>query len=154
MDPAVFIPALNASLNGAATILLVSALFAVKAGKLKLHRALMMGAVIMSLAFLAGYLTYHLGFHLTKRYEGPHRWAYLYLLLLPHTILAAALLPLVPLTLWGAWKGQKNDGELKSPNLRENFAFHRRMAKWTFPIWLYVSATGVLIYLILYQFYP
>jgi putative membrane protein len=76
------------------------------------------------------------------------------LLLLPHTVLAAALLPLVPLTLWGAWKGQRADGDLKSPNLRGNFAFHRKMARWTFPIWLYVSATGVLIYLILYQIYP
>jgi len=139
-DPSVF-PPLNASLNGLAGLLLVLGVWRIKRGDEVGHRRLMLSALACSVVFLASYLTYHLRFELTVKYQGPDWGRTPYLaLLLSHTVLAAA----VPfLALRTAWLGYKDD----RPR-------HRRLAKWTFPIWLYVSVTGVLIYLVLYRWTP
>jgi uncharacterized membrane protein YozB (DUF420 family) len=139
-DPSVF-PPLNASLNGLAGLLLVLGVWRIKRGDEVGHRRLMLSALACSALFLASYLTYHFGFELTVKYQGPDWGRTPYLaLLLSHTVLAA----LVPfLALRTAWLGYRDDRER-----------HRRLARITFPIWLYVSVTGVLIYLVLYRWTP
>lgn len=139
-DPSIF-PPLNASLNGLAGILMLIGIVRIKCGDEVGHRRLMIAALLCSALFLASYLTYHLGFDLTVKYRGPDwgRTPYL-VLLLSHTVLAAV----VPfLALRTAWLGYK-----------DRRAAHKKWAKPTFPIWLYVSITGVLIYLILYRWTP
>jgi uncharacterized membrane protein YozB (DUF420 family) len=149
MDPAIFLPTLNATLNATSAVLLAAGFWAVRTRRLALHRGLMLAAVGVSAAFLVSYLVYHFGFQLTKRYEGAGRGAYL-LLLATHTILAAVTLPLVLVTLARALRGQRGDTKLVSAGIAARFARHRAVARWTLPIWLYVSITGVVIYLLLY----
>lgn len=130
-------PALNASLNASAAALLVLGWLLIRAGKRDAHRAAMGGAVLCSAAFLACYLYYH--FHAgSVRFQktGPIRTVY-FAILLTHTVLAVAVLPLVLRTLFLAWK--------------ERFEEHRRWARWTLPVWLYVSVTGVTVYWMLYR---
>jgi len=143
------LPALNAILNSTSTLLLLSAYRAVRTRRLLLHRNLMFAAIITSAAFLVSYLIYHFGVQLTKRYEGPFRPLY-FTILISHTILAITVLPLVLMTTARALRGQKGDPTLTSPELPVHFAKHRAIARWTFPIWLYVSVTGVVVYLMLY----
>ncbi len=134
------LPAVNASLNGLAAVLLVLGWRAIRSGRRERHERLMKAAFAVSAAFLACYLYYHFAvargeptrFHRT----GAARTAYL-LLLLTHTVLAAVNLPMVLRTLWLAH--------------REDWERHRRLARITFPIWLYVSVTGVLVYVVLYH---
>lgn len=137
------LPAVNAALNGTAAVLLVAGLAAIKAGARERHRALMISAFVVSVAFLACYLYYHFVVSNGRptRFNGGtwSRGAYL-TLLLSHTVLAVVNLPLVLRTLWLAH--------------RERFVAHRRIARWTFPIWLYVSVTGVLVYVVLYHLNP
>ena len=137
------LPAVNASLNGVAAVLLLAGYSAVRAGRRELHRKLMLSAFVVSAAFLACYLYYHFAVAAGKptRFNGAgwSRGAYL-TLLLSHTVLAAVNLPMVLRTLWLAH--------------RERLAAHRRLARWTFPIWLYVSVTGVAVYVVLYHFNP
>ena len=137
------LPAVNASLNGVAALLLVAGLVAIKAGRRERHRRLMVAAFAVSAAFLVCYLYYHFAIAAGKptRFNGSG-WArrgYL-ALLLSHTVLAAVNLPMVLRTLWLAH--------------RERFDAHRRLARWAFPIWLYVSVTGVAVYVVLYHFNP
>lgn len=134
------LPAVNAMLNGLAAVLLVAGFLAIKAGHRRLHESLMKRAFVVSSAFLASYLYYH-ATHGSTRFNGTGlaRIAY-FALLLSHTILAAVNLPLVLRTLWLAHK--------------ERWDAHKRLAKFTFPIWLYVSITGVVIYLMLYVLFP
>jgi putative membrane protein len=130
-------PALNASLNATAAALLVLGWFFIRAGRRDAHRAAMGGATLCSAAFLACYLYYH--FHAgSVRFQktGPIRLVY-FSILLTHTVLAVAVLPLVLRTLFLAWK--------------ERFEEHRRWARWTLPVWLYVSVTGVTVYWMLYR---
>jgi uncharacterized membrane protein YozB (DUF420 family) len=137
-------PLANACLNAGSAVLLVAGFAAIKAGRRELHARLMVAASIVSAAFLASYLWYHfvvipeVG---VTRYRGAGRWrtAY-YAMLASHVVLAAVDLPLVLRTLWLARK--------------ERWDAHRRWARWTFPIWLYVSVTGVLVYLVLYVWQP
>ncbi|MGB0685024.1 MAG: DUF420 domain-containing protein [Planctomycetota bacterium] len=135
-DPALF-PPLNASLNALAGLLLVVSILQVKKGREELHKKLMFAALACSAVFLASYLFYHFYFGITVKYQGADWGRIPYLaLLLSHTVLAA----LVPfMALRTAWLGIKDRREA-----------HRRLARWTFPIWLYVSVTGVLVYLVLY----
>lgn len=137
------LPALNAALNGTAAVLLVAGLAAIKSGQRELHRKLMLAAFAVSAAFLACYLYYHVvvaqGQPTRFNATGWARRAYL-ALLLTHTVLAAVSLPMVLRTLWLAH--------------RERWDAHRRLARWTFPIWLYVSVTGVVVYVVLYHFNP
>jgi len=136
------IPALNAVLNATATVLLTAGFIAIKQGKRDLHRRIMMGACAVSAVFLVGYVTHKVlvrGVHTPFGGEGPIRTVY-YTMLLTHVVLAMAIAYLVPRTFWLAIRG--------------DYARHRAWAKWTFPIWYYVSVTGVLVYLFLYQWWP
>lgn len=135
------LPAINALLNTTASVLLVSGLVAIKSGRRELHARLMVGAACASAAFLACYLYYHFAIQTTMPYRetGWKKSAYL-VLLLTHTVLAVANVPLVLRTFWLAH--------------REDWARHKRWAKITFPVWLYVSVTGVLIYFVLYHWNP
>lgn len=126
---------LNAALNCGAALLIGLGFGAIKTGRKGLHRAAMIAALLCSAAFLAGYLWYHANFG-SIRYPGPHRPLYLGTLLV-HIILAALIVPLVPRTAYLALRGR--------------FADHARIARWTLPIWMTVSATGVVVYWMLYR---
>ena len=131
------LPALNATLNGCSFVLLLAAGHAIRSGNERRHRALMLTATGVSVLFLISYLTYHYQHGSTKfTGTGLIRGVY-FTILISHTILAATLVPLVVTTLTLALRGRRER--------------HRRLARITWPIWLYVSATGVLIYLMLYQ---
>lgn len=132
-------PALNATLNGASAVLIATGRILIRRKKVNLHRACMIAAVATSTLFLASYLYYHARVG-SVRFPGQGwtRPAY-FTLLISHTVLAAAVVPLV---IWSLTLG-----------LRGRFDRHRRIARWAYPIWLYVSITGVLVYLVLYQVY-
>ena len=133
------LPALNATLNGIAAILLVTGYLFIKQGRQRQHQWCMVGALTTSALFLVSYVTYHL--HAGSRPfpgQGSIRVVY-FAILITHVILAAVIVPLALLT---AVRG-----------LRSQFDKHVRIARWTFPMWLYVSVTGVVIYLMLYEIY-
>lgn len=133
------LPMLNALLNTTATVLLLSALRAIRQRNIELHRKLMVAATATSGVFLASYLTHHYtAGHMTCVATGWVRTAY-FLLLWPHVVLAAVIVPLVFRLLYLAAKDRR--------------AEHRRLARVTFPMWLYVTITGVLIYLYSYQIF-
>ena len=134
---------MNATLNGLAGLLLVLGLIAIKGGGKKAHGAFMIAALIASAAFLASYLTYHyLKEGAVTRFpeEFPTARKIYLAILISHTILAMINLPMVIVTVALA--------------ARRRFESHRRVARWTYPVWLYVSATGVLVYFMLYQWFP
>ena len=133
------LPAINATLNGIATVLLGSGYVAIKLGRKELHKALMISALIVSAAFLACYLVYH--YHAGSKPFPDLGWiktVYL-VILIPHIILAAVMVPMILKTFWHAFRGE--------------WESHKKIARWTFPIWMYVSLTGVVIYLMLYQWF-
>ncbi len=134
------LPAFNAVLNSTSTILIVSALLAIKSGKARLHGRLMVAALVSSTLFLVGYLV-HKALHgtTTSGHMGSFRPVYL-TVLVSHTILAIVNLPLVIGTVLAAARG--------------NFERHKRWARITWPVWLYVSVTGVLVYFMLYVWFP
>lgn len=134
------LPAVNATLNAASAALVVLGFRAIRRGKRERHRALMLAAVGCSVVFLAGYLT-RMALTGTHRFPdvGPVKVVYL-AVLLSHTLLAALAAPLVLRTLFLA--------------LRERFPDHRRIARVTLPVWLYVSVTGVVVYAMLYHLAP
>jgi len=135
-----YLPHLNACLNATSAILLFSGWRFIKAHNVAAHRACQVSALIVSLLFLASYLTYHYN-HGTTRFQGTGLVRPIYFTILTsHTILAIVIVPLVALTFFRAF--------------RRDFARHRRIAKITLPLWLYVSVTGVIVYLMLYQIYP
>lgn len=134
------LPTVNATLNGTSALLLVAGYIAIRGGRRSVHRALMLTALGTSILFLASYLFYH--YHAgTTRFtgEGLVRLFY-FVVLTSHTILAMVIVPLVAVTLYLA--------------VRERFPRHRRIARWTFPLWLYVSVTGIVVYVMLYQLFP
>jgi uncharacterized membrane protein YozB (DUF420 family) len=140
-------PGLNATLNGLSGLLLVAGYVAIKRHRIAVHKTCMLAALGVSALFLASYLYYHLvmGAGATRFAErnptAPAGVAYLYYALLAtHTLLAAGVAPLALVT---AYLG-----------LRGNYKRHVGIARWTFPIWLYVSATGVVVYWMLYRLYP
>ncbi len=132
-------PKLNATLNGCSALLLVTARGLIARHKIAAHRAVMLAALASSSLFLISYLYYHA--HVgSVHFQGTGWSRPLYFsILTTHTILAAIIVPMVIITL--------------SRALRERFDRHRAIARWTFPLWLYVSVTGVVIYLMLYQIY-
>ena len=134
------LPLVNACLNGLTTILLLGGFAAVKTGHKGLHQKLMVAAFCTSSLFLACYLAHKVIVHKISYFPdlGWIRTFYL-ILLLSHTILAAVNLPLIIRTIYLAATGR--------------FDEHRRLARWTFPVWMYVSVTGVLVYLMLYQWF-
>ncbi|TWT42871.1 DUF420 domain-containing protein [Botrimarina hoheduenensis] len=141
----------NAALNSLATLLLVLALVLIKRGHEQAHRTAMIGALAVSAAFLACYLYYHFAVRLTVRFthEGPVRYVY-YFILATHVVLAMT----VPyLALRAAYLGSRSLA-LGAEAGQAFRAKHRRLVRWAYPIWLYVSVTGVLVYLMLYQWFP
>jgi uncharacterized membrane protein YozB (DUF420 family) len=135
-----YLPHLNACLNGTSAVLLLSGYTFIRSGNVAAHRACQVSALIVSLLFLASYLTYHYN-HGTTRFQGTGLARPIYFTILTtHTILAVVIVPLVAVTLYRA--------------LRGDFSRHRRIARITLPLWLYVSITGVIVYLMLYRIYP
>lgn len=135
-----YLPHLNACLNATSAILLFSGWRFIKAQNVAAHRACQIAALVVSLLFLVSYLTYHYN-HGTTRFQGTGLARPIYFTILTsHTILAIVIVPLVALTFFRA--------------VRADFARHRRIARITLPLWLYVSVTGVIVYLMLYQIYP
>ena len=140
------LPAVNASLNGLATVLLVAGYVLIKRRRVSVsavryHAAFMIATVAVSAAFLTSYLTYHykVGHKSSGLEPGPLRTIY-FAILVPHIILAGVMVPMILLTLWRAYRRQWDK--------------HRRIARPTFWIWLYVSVTGVVIYWMLYHLFP
>lgn len=130
------LPALNATLNGCSAVLLVLAFVFIKRGKVTWHKRTMLAAVATSAMFLTSYLIYHANVG-SKPYEGVGMMRTLYFaILIPHVILAAVILPMQFITLW---RGLKMD-----------MTRHRKIARITLPLWLYVSVTGVIVYAMLY----
>ena len=133
------LPALNACLNGLSAVLLTLGFILIRKGRKAAHRNCMIAALATSTLFLTSYLYYH--FH-AGRTTFPENWfkpIYL-VILLTHTVLAVVILPLVIMTVVFA--------------ARRKFESHRKIARWTWPLWMYVSVTGVVIYLLLYQIFP
>ena len=134
------LPHVNALLNSASAILLVTGYAFIRRHQVKANRACQLSAVVTSALFLVSYLTYHY-YHGTTRFAGQGIVRPVYFtILISHTILAVVIVPMVLITLYRA--------------TRADFERHRRIARWTLPIWIYVSVTGVLVYLMLYQLYP
>lgn len=132
------LPAVNATLNGTAAILLLWGYTMIRQRHIETHKRIMISAFAVSTLFLVCYLVYHAHVGSVKyMHTGAIRGIY-YTILLTHVLLAFAVPPLALISLWRGWKGQ--------------YERHRRISKWTFPIWLYVSVTGVVVYLMLYQF--
>ena len=135
-----FQPALNATLNGLAGCCLLAGFYFIRKRRIAAHRACMLTAAMCSTLFLISYVIYHSQAGITRfAVQGFSRYLY-FGILFTHTPLAVILLPLVILTLRRA--------------LKADFARHKRLAHWTWPVWMYVSVTGVLIYFMLYQWFP
>ncbi|MDQ3819788.1 MAG: DUF420 domain-containing protein [Acidobacteriota bacterium] len=140
------LPHVNAFLNATSSLFLIVGYTFIRRRRIEAHRRMMIAAFVASIIFLISYLTYHsllayyLGLGPTRfRGEGFIRPVYFFILI-THTILAILIVPFVILTLRRGLKRQD--------------ARHKRIARWTFPLWLYVSLTGVMVYLMLYQIYP
>ena len=140
------LPAVNASLNGLSAVFLTTGFVFIKRGNKTAHRNCMISAFCVSVIFLICYLTYHT-YLAVVLHQGPTRFFEpqwfrpIYLtILLTHTVLAMVIVPLILMTLWRA--------------KTERFEAHKRIARWTWPLWMYVSVTGVVVYLLLYRIYP
>ena len=140
------LPLVNACLNGLSTVLLTLGYIFIKREQRDAHRNCMIAAFVTSSIFLVCYVTYHVG--MQRQYGSAHTkfvdpawFRPIYLtLLLTHVLLAIAIVPLILLTLSRAFK--------------QRFELHKKIARWTWPLWMYVSVTGVVIYLLLYHMYP
>lgn len=135
-----YLPHVNACLNGTSALLLFTGYTFIRSRNVAAHRTCQVLALVVSILFLASYLTYHFH-HGATRFQGTGLVRTFYFTILTtHTILAMVIVPLVILTFYRAF--------------RNDFARHRRIARVTLPLWLYVSITGVIVYLMLYQIYP
>jgi putative membrane protein len=140
------LPAVNATLNALSAIFLTLGFIFINRGNKIAHRNCMISAFVISIIFLGCYLTYH-GYLYFVLHRGPTRFLDplwfrpIYLTILgTHTVLAVIIVPLILRTLWLAKK--------------ERFEAHKKIARWTWPLWMYVSVTGVVVYLLLYQIFP
>jgi uncharacterized membrane protein YozB (DUF420 family) len=134
------LPHVNALLNGITIILLACGLYFIRSGERARHKACMLAALAVSAMFLVTYVTYHLSGGFAKfGGEGAIRPVYFAILIL-HVLLAVAITPLVPWTVWRA--------------LRGNFAGHRRIARWTWPLWMFVAVSGVVVYAMAVHLFP
>ena len=138
------LPALNATLNGFAAVFLGFGFYFIKRKRVTAHRNCMIGAMVSSTLFLTSYLTYHIiksiNHAVVTRFHNPEWFRPIYIaILISHTILAVVILPMIAITLTRA--------------LRERFDRHKAIARWTWPLWMYVSVTGVLIYFLLYKIF-
>lgn len=138
IDYSIF-PAIDATLNGTTALLLATGHHFIKRGSVARHRALMISAFVTSSLFLACYLYYHA--HVgSVHFRGQGAWRKVYFtILISHTVLAAAVVPMILITLM--------------LGLRKRFDRHRSIARWTYPIWMYVSLTGVVVYVMLYKIF-
>jgi len=135
-----YLPHVNACLNATSAILLFAGFSFIRSGKVAAHRACQISALVVSTLFLVSYLTYHY-FHGTTRFQGSGLARPIYFTILTsHTILAIVIVPLIAITFVRAF--------------RLDFVRHRKIARITLPLWFYVSITGVIVYLMLYQIYP
>jgi putative membrane protein len=132
-----FLPKIYASINGITAVVLISALIAIKARKIQLHRGLIRFALLLSLLFLVLYVAYHMTSDSTP-YGGESRILY-FSLLISHIVLSVAVIPVVLFTYLFAWEG--------------NFVRHKKWTKIAFPIWLYVAVSGVIVYIMISPFY-
>ena len=140
IDALSYLPHINACLNSASAILLFSGYLFIRRHNIKAHRNCQVSAFVLSTIFLISYLIYHFN-HGTTRFTGQGIVRPIYFTILTtHTILAIVIVPLILITFYRA--------------LRSDFERHRRIARITLPLWLYVSVTGVIVYLMLYQIYP
>ncbi|MGH9512423.1 MAG: DUF420 domain-containing protein [Terriglobales bacterium] len=132
-------PVIDATMNGVSTALLLVGHSLLKSGRIAAHRAFMIAALVSSTIFLASYLYFH--YHVGSVHFQGQGWSrpVYFMILISHVILAAAIVPLVIITLTQA--------------LRERFDKHRAIARWTYPLWLYVSVTGVIVYFMLYHLF-
>ena len=130
----------NSILNGAAAVLLIAGFYCIRRRWVRAHRAFMLSAFTVSIGFFISYVIYHY-YVGDVRFQG-HGWIrpIYFTILISHIILATTIVPLALITLWRA--------------LRGNFVKHRRIAVWTWPVWIYVSITGVVVYLMCYRMYP
>lgn len=135
------LPAVDAILNGLSAVFLGCGYYFIRRGRQIAHRNCMIAAVCTSVLFLTCYLTYHFTVRTITHFVNPAWFRPIYLaILLTHTVLAMVIVPLVIITLSRAARGR--------------FQAHRKIARWTWPIWMYVSVTGVVIYLLLYRIFP
>lgn len=135
-----FFPALIAGLNGTSAVLLIAGRYMIARGRVAAHRACMIAAVVSSALFLVCYVYFHA--HVGNiLFLGQGVWRTIYFaILIPHVTLAIVIVPMVIITL--------------SRGLRARYDRHRAIARWTFPLWMYVSVTGVIVYFMLYQWFP
>jgi uncharacterized membrane protein YozB (DUF420 family) len=134
------LPHVNAALNGATIMFLVAGLACIRTGRRAEHRACMVGALSVSVAFLISYLIYHFNAGLAKfGGEGIVRPVY-FTLLITHIAIAAVIAALVPITVYRALKGR--------------FERHKRIARWTWPLWMFVAVSGVVVYVMAIHLYP
>ena len=139
VEPLSFLPPIYATINGITAIVLILAVLAIKNGKRKLHEQLMTSAIALSVAFLVMYVAYHMTADSTKfGGEGVIRYVYFFILI-THILLSIAIIPLVLISYVRA--------------LSKSFDRHRKIAKITFPLWLYVAVTGVVVYLMISPYY-
>jgi len=129
------LPHVNVALNALSAVLLTCGFVAIRSRRIRVHKAFMISALVVTALFLASYLTYHFGVRLTKKYEGPWRGVY-YPILIVHVIGAMVNVPLVFMTVTRALRGQ--------------FPRHRRIARVTLPLWWFVCVSGVIVYFMLY----
>ena len=135
-----YLPSVDATLNAASAVFLTLGFYFIRQRNIRAHKACMLSAFATSTIFLVCYLTYHY-FHGVTHFPGQGAVRSFYFVLLgSHTVLAAVIVPLVLTTLYRAW--------------RQRFLQHKRIARWTLPLWLYVSVTGVVVYVMLYYLYP
>jgi putative membrane protein len=132
--------ALNATLNGASAILLGCGYIAIRSRKIQLHKKFMLSAFFVSCSFLVSYVIYHVRIRQVIHFQGQGWIRPVYFTLLTsHTILAVVIVPMILITLRRAWLAR--------------FDKHRLIARWTLPLWFYVSVTGVIVYFLVYQIY-
>ena len=136
-----FFPALNAFLNGSSAVLIGTGYYFIKSGRREVHKRMMIAAFVTSILFLISYLYYHLVLRAgVTHFQGQGIWRPVYFsILISHTFLAVVVVPFILITLYRALKGK--------------FARHRAIARYTFPIWMYVSVTGVVIFVMLYKIF-
>lgn len=135
------LPAVNASLNALATCLLVTGYALIRQGREQAHKRVMLACFAVSCLFLVSYLAYHVGIGGSKSFTHPGPVRYVYFAILISHVVLAALVPFLAIATIAL-------------GLLDRRTAHRRLARWTFPIWLYVSISGVLVYLMLYQVFP
>jgi putative membrane protein len=140
------LPKLNAMLNGTCSLLLLLSLYMIKQKNIMAHKKLNIITFILSSVFLLSYITYHWLAVETAYPEGPLRTPYL-VILVSHIILAALVLPLVLLSFYYGLKTQAANGHIY-------YQKHKKLSRWSFPIWLYVTITGVVVYVMISPFYP